>query len=463
MQKLFDEVASLDARCYDTFFLSEDLLMEHAANGMASYIKKHFSNNESIIIASGSGNNGADGIALARLLHGRYDVSLFFVKEPRSEMALLQEKRAKSLGVNIISTLKECDLLVDAIVGTGFNGEFNKELSQILKQLNAATAFKIACDVPSGLKQNGECAKTTFVADVTLTMGALKKSLFLDEAKDFTGTIEVIDLGIDRSLYETSTNWHLLDLEELKLPFRTKQNRHKGSFGHLSILSGEKAGASVLAAQAALRFGAGLVTLISHESPLLPFEIMHSNTLPENTTAIALGMGLGASFSDLELNTYLDNTLPLIVDADVFYMPVVQSLLKRSNIVLTPHPKEFVALLSMVGLADISVGELQRRRFYYVELFSHAYPNAVLLLKGANVIIAQADTFYINPHGTSKLAKGGSGDVLAGLVGSLLAQGETPLNAAINASLAHTKLALNYTLSDFSLTPNDLIHGIGNL
>ena len=463
MQKLFDEVASLDARCYDTFLLSEDLLMEHAANGMADYIKNNFSKSDKIIIVCGSGNNGADGITLARLLHDAYDVSLFFVKAPRSPMALLQEKRARSLGVTIISEITECDLIVDAIVGTGFNGEFNEQLTQTLHQLNAATAFKIACDVPSGLKQNGECANAAFVADVTLTMGALKKSLFLDEAKDFTGKIKVIDLGISRSVYETSTNWHLLDMEDLELPFRAKQNAHKGSFGHLSILSGEKAGASVLAAQAALRFGAGLVTLISHESPILPFEIMHSNTLPKNTTAIALGMGLGESFSDLELNAYLQNRLALILDADVFYMPVIKSLLKRSDIVLTPHPKEFAALLKILGLADINVDELQKNRFYYAELFSKAYPNAVLLLKGANVIIAKADTFYINPHGTSKLAKGGSGDVLAGLIGSLLAQGETPLDAAINASLAHTKLAQNYTLSDFSLTPNDLIHGIGNL
>jgi len=463
MQKLFDEVASLDARCYEKFHLSEDLLMEHAADGMANYIKNNFSTNNKIIVLAGSGNNGADGIALSRLLHGDYDVSLFFVKEPKSQMALLQEKRAKSLNINLISKLEECDVIVDAIVGTGFKGEFSQELTQLLTRVNAATAFKIACDVPSGLKQNGECANAAFEADVTLTMGALKKSLFLDEAKDFTGKIKVIDLGISRSVYETSTNWHLLDMEDLKLPLRAKQNAHKGSFGHLSILSGEKAGASVLAAQAALRFGAGLVTLISHESPLLPFEIMHSNTLPKNTTAIALGMGLGESFSDLELSAYLENRLALIVDADVFYMPVIENLLKRSDIVLTPHPKEFTALLKILGLADISIDELQKNRFYYAELFTKAYPNAVLLLKGANVIIAKANTFYINPHGTSKLAKGGSGDILAGLIGSLLAQGETPLNAAINASLAHTKLAQNYTLSDFSLTPNDLIHGIGNL
>ncbi|WP_297483052.1 NAD(P)H-hydrate dehydratase [Sulfurimonas sp.] len=463
MQKIFDEVTSLDARCYEKFHLSEDILMEHAANGMAEYIKNNFSKDAKIIIAVGSGNNGADGIALGRLLFQSYNVSLLFVKEPKSKMALLQAKRAKSIGVPSITSLTECDVIVDAIVGSGFSGEFNSQLKVLLNTLNAATAFKIACDIPSGLQADGVCANAAFVADITLTMGALKKSLFLDEAKDFTGKIEVLDLGISRKIYETKTSWHLLDNEDLQLPHRSSQNTHKGSFGHLSILSGEKSGASVLAAQAALRLGAGLITLITHEKPIIPFEIMYANSLPKNSTAIALGMGLGESFSHDELKCYLHNDLPLIIDADLFYMPIVLELLKRSEIVLTPHPKEFVALLKLTKLADISVEELQKKRFHYVEIFSQAYPNAVLLLKGANVIIAYNGTFFINPHGSSKLAKGGSGDVLAGLIGSLLAQGYSALNAAINGSLAHTKLAQNYTLSDFSLTPNDLIEGIGKL
>ncbi|WP_297432575.1 NAD(P)H-hydrate dehydratase [Sulfurimonas sp.] len=463
MQKLFDEVTSLDARCYEDFHLSEDVLMEHAAEGMARYITNNFSKDTKIIIAVGSGNNGADGIALGRLLFQSYDVSLLFVKEPKSKMALLQAKRAKSIGVPSITSLRECDVIVDAIVGSGFSGEFNPQLRAILNTLNAATAFKIACDIPSGLQADGVCTNAAFVADITLTMGALKKSLFLDEAKDFTGKIEVLDLGISRKIYETKTSWHLLDNEDLKLPHRSTQNTHKGSFGHLCILSGEKIGASVFAAQAALRLGAGLVTLITHEKPIIPFEIMYANSLPKNSSAIALGMGLGESFSNDELKQYLNHDLPLIIDADIFYMPIVLELLKRSEIILTPHPKEFVALLKLTKLADISVEELQKKRFHYAEIFSQAYPNAVLLLKGANVIIAYNGTFFINPHGSSKLAKGGSGDVLAGLIGSLLAQGYSTLNAALNGSLAHTKLAQNYTLSDFSLTPNDLIEGIGKL
>ena len=466
MQKIFEEVLSLDNRCYKEFFLSEDILMEHAAQGMASYIKNNFSNNKKIIILIGSGNNGADGIALARLLHGEYTVSLFFVKEPKSPMALLQAKRVRALNITCIDRFQECDIIVDAIVGTGFDGEFKSAITTILQTVNKTKAFKIACDIPSGVKKNGQCAQTTFRADTTLTMGALKKSLFLDEAKEYIGKIEVINLGISRKLYETQTNWQLLDLDDLQLPTRIQQNSHKGTFGHLALLCGEKAGACIISALAGLRFGTGLVTLVGYKNQKMlniPYSLMYAHTLPDNTTAIACGMGLGTEFSENELRNFFKNDIALIIDADLFSMNIITELLKRKNIVLTPHPKEFISLLKITNIANISVQELQKKRFFYVELFCKTYPNATLLLKGANVIIGAADTFFINPHGSSKLAKGGSGDVLSGLIGSLLAQGKKPLDAAINASLTHTKLAQNYAGADFSLTPEDLIQEIGKL
>ena len=119
--------------------------------------------------------------------------------------------------------------------------------------------------------------------------------------------------------------------------------------------------------------------------------------------------------------------------------------------------------MTQLNLADISVDELQKNRFKYVKLFCEKYPDVTLLLKGSNVIIGKDDKFFINPHGTSILAKGGSGDVLSGLIGALLAQGYSCLDSAINASLAHAKLALNYKGSDFSLIPDDLINGICKL
>lgn len=463
MQKLFDEVGSLDLKCYEEFGLSEDILMEHAANGIAEYIKQNFSKGSKVILACGSGNNGADVLASARILHGDYDVSVFYVKKPKSEMALLQDKRLKNVGIKECKELIKCDVLVDGIVGTGFKGEFSEELKIVMGELNSIEAFKIACDIPSGLKQNGECAEETFRADVTLTMGALKKSMFLDEAKEFVGEVEVIDLGVSRNIYESDSSWQLLDFEDMILPCRTKKDSHKGVYGHLALACGSKAGASIMSAQSALRFGAGLVTLVGYENESVPEVIMYSHELPSNTTALAIGMGLGEEFSALELEAFLNNALPLVADADIFHMPLLLDILKRQKIVLTPHAKEFTALLRQTKLADISVEVLQKNRFEYVEMFTKKFPNATLLLKGANVIIAQKDDFFINPHGTSALAKGGSGDVLSGMIGALLAQGYTPLEAAKTASLAHTKLALDYKGADFSLTPYDLIEGIAKL
>ena len=144
-------------------------------------------------------------------------------------------------------------------------------------------------------------------------------------------------------------------------------------------------------------------------------------------------------------------------------MPMLPDLLKRQNIVLTPHPKEFCTLLKRCSLADISVDELQKERFRYVEMFAKAFPDATLLLKGANVIIAAGERFFINPHGTNVLAKGGSGDVLSGLAGSLLAQGAEPLDAAVNASLAHTAAAALWEKNGYAMTPSDLIENLALL
>ena len=453
MQKLFDEVGSLDRRCYEEFGLSEDILMEHASEGMNSYIRENFILGSKVIIVCGSGNNGADGIALGRLLHSDYNISIYYAREPKSPMALLQKKRIDAIGIKEDKEMSESDVLVDAIVGTGFKGEFSSELKELIQKLNKSKAFKIACDMPS----------SGFIADITLTMGALKKSMFLDKAKDFVGEIRVLDLGLSRNIYETSTSWHLLDLEDLELPYRSKKDSHKGSFGHLALACGDKAGASIISAKSAFRFGSGLVTLVGYENEQIPHIIMYSHELPHNTTALALGMGLGNEFSDKELERFLDNTLPLVGDADIFYMNIIIEILKRKNVVLTPHAKEFVALLERTKLAYISVDELQKNRFKFVELFTQAYPDITLILKGANVIIAKNSEFFINSHGNASLAKGGSGDVLSGLVGALLAQGYSTLEAAKNASLAHAKLALNYKGADFSLTPDDLVVEIGNL
>jgi len=458
MKKVFDEVGSLDKKCYDSFELTEDILMEHAALGLYKEIPKNAS---SIMIVAGVGNNGGDGIALARLLQGEKDVYLYLPMGVKSSMAKLQLQRAKKVGVKIVEDIKEADVIVDAIFGSGLKRDLSYEIKSILLKLNDMKSYKIACDIPTGIDENGCVREIAFEADVTVTMGALKKSLFLDEAKDFIGKIKVVDLGVSRELYEDESDTFLLEKKDINLPQREKKNTNKGNFGHLGVVAGRKLGAAVLCAEAAFSFGSGLVTVIENEDYEIPHHIMSSCQIPKKTTAIAIGMGLGNIYDDEYLKKFIYHDIPLLIDADLFYNPMIKDILEtKKDIVLTPHPKEFSSLLKLCEIAEVSVEEIQKRRFYYVSEFCKKYPDIVLVLKGANVLISQGKKVFINPLGTNVLSKGGSGDVLAGLISSLLAQGYSTLDASINASLAHTLSAKKFKKNSYALTPEDLIKGV---
>ncbi len=461
MQKLFDEVGTLDKRCYEEFLLTEDLLMEQAASNILSYIEDNYSNNEKVVIVCGPGNNGADGLALARLLYRKFNVKVYLVAKPKSKMAKLQYQRAKVLGIKFTEKIKQADIIVDAIFGSGLNKPLNDEVSQQLAFINSIKAFKIACDIPTGINQKGQIQTTAFQADITITMGALKTSLFLDEAKDYVGEIKVGNLGVQRDVYETKTNMYLLDEEDLKLPFRNQKDLHKGSFGHLNVIAGCKKGAGIIAAKAAFGIGAGLVTVVCHEELDLPYHIMQAHFTTKGCSAIAIGMGLG-KYEENEIKKILAKDIPMLIDADLFHEKIVLNVLQK-EVILTPHPKEFCSLLRLCGIANINIDELQKNRFFYVKEFTKKYKKPVLLLKGANVIIAQDKKMFVNDKGTAVLSKAGSGDVLSGLIASLLAQGYNILEAAISGSLAHSLAAKNYSKNDYSLIPSDLVEEVRKL
>lgn len=367
MQKIFDEVNSLDKRCYEEFGLTEDILMEHASTSIARYIEENFQDNQKILIVCGPGNNGADGIALARLLYKKFEIKLFIPFGCKSNMAKLQLKRVQNLGIKRVENIESCDVVVDALFGSGLNKDLNEESQNIIDELNIMDAFKIACDISSGINSLGQVKNNAFKADLTITMGALKKALFLDVAKDYIGEIKVANLGIQREVYETDSNIYLLDKEDLKLPFRDKKDSHKGSYGHLNVVAGCKKGAGVIAAKAAFGFGAGLVSVICHEGIDLPYHIMQTHKTTENCSAVAIGMGLGI-FEEKEIEEILSLDVPMIIDADLFYEKVILKALNK-KVVLTPHPKEFCSLLRLCDIEDISVEYLQANRFEYIKSF----------------------------------------------------------------------------------------------
>ncbi|WP_148623455.1 NAD(P)H-hydrate dehydratase [Aliarcobacter cryaerophilus] len=458
MKKIFDEVRSLDKRAIEEFHLTEDILMENASLSLKNYITKKFKKNSSILIVCGSGNNGADGISLARLLQNKFEVSLYLLNEQKTEIGKLQLKRAKSININFVNKIFQADVVVDCLFGTGLNKELDEDSIFLINSLNNLNSFKIACDIPSGINSLGQITQTAFKADITITMGALKTALLTDIAKDFVGKIKVANLGLPEYIFQIETNKYLLQKSDLKLPLRGIQNSNKGTFGHVNIISGEKIGASIIASEASFSFGAGLVTIVSQNEKNIPCHIMQSKSVSENCTAIALGMGLG-EFEALKLEEILQLNIPKVLDADIFYNPLIVKYLDK-NVVLTPHPKEFISLLKLTNIVNISIEELQDNRFLYVQRFCKIYPKVTLLLKGANVIISKNEKIYVNIFGSSKLSKGGSGDVLSGLIASLLAQGYTTLEASINASLAHTIAANKYKNNNYSISPQDIIQGI---
>ena len=347
------------------------------------------------------------------------------------------------------------DCIIDGIFGSGLNKPVSAEICEILSLANSAKSLKIAVDIPSGIDKSGRILGGAFCADLTITMGALKLALFSDGAKDYVGCIKVANLGISRQNFEERSEYFLLQKSDLKLPLRRKQNTNKGDFGHTYVVSGQMSGAAQMAALAAHAIGSGLVSVVS-EGPLNLSPILMQKSSFEHARVVVCGCGLGEQKIDLAAL----RGKSCVIDADLCYKREILSLLNaNSNLIITPHPKEFCSLLKIAGIADLSVSELQERRFELAQAWSDKF-SGVLVLKGANTLIAQEGIIYVCDKGSAVLAKGGSGDVLAGLIGGLLAQNYSPLQASICGVLAHALAARAFAKNSYALNPLDLIEEV---
>ncbi|WRD98951.1 NAD(P)H-hydrate dehydratase [Helicobacter pylori] len=466
MLSVYEKVDALDKRAIEEWFLSEDILMENAAMALERAVLQNASLGAKVIILCGSGDNGGDGYALARRLVGRFRMLVFEMKLAKSLMCQLQKERAKKVGVviktyeeNALNQNLECDVLIDCVVGSAFKGGLDPFLN--FESLSQKARFKIACDIPSGIDSKGRVDKRAFKADMTISMGAIKSCLLSDRAKDYVGELKVGHLGVFNQTYEIPTETFLLEKSDLKLPLRDRKNAHKGDYGHAHVLLGKHSGAGLLSALSALSFGSGVVSVQALECEITsnnkPLELVFCENFPKKLSAFALGMGLENIPKDFKKWLEL---APCVLDAGVFYHKEVLQALEK-EVVLTPHPKEFLSLLKLVGI-NISMLELLDNKLEIARDFSQKYPKVVLLLKGANTLIAHQGRIFINNLGSVALAKAGSGDVLAGLIVSLLSQNYTPLDAAINASLAHALASLEFK-NNYALTPLDLIEKIKRL
>lgn len=476
MEKVFDSVTELDRRAEKDFNLKNGILMEQAARSMAEHIRRYLSRRLSktseapyVQVICGSGDNGGDGFALARMLADFCTVRTVSVKEPKSILCKLQRERLELLGLPVYAEPEDsCEILVDAVFGTGIRGELDKPMSALIERLNAIQGYKIACDIPSGLNEFGIPSPVAFHADETCTMGALKTALYADIAKDYTGAVHVLNLGLPRRNYEGETDTFLLSAADMRLPHRILQNTHKMSYGHGLFFCGEKAGACTLAASAALHFGIGLVTVFGEPTPAALPDFMYTSLLPDTFSAAMIGSGLGRT-PELQKRAleFLSHDQvrhkPLILDADILHnaeLPKLLPLLKQP--VLTPHPKEFQSLLANSGLGEVSVADIQHRRFTYLKSFCKAFPHTVTVLKGAYPLIGCGNRIFINPLSVNALAKAGTGDVLSGMITALAAQNYPLLEAACSASLAHAEAA-KLLRTDYGLTAGELAVAAGKL
>lgn len=512
MEQVFESLTEVEKKI--GIFLSDDenaaetIMIENAAIALETEVKNACSKKNNVVtVLCGSGNNGADGYTLCRRLCGFCKINVVKIQEPKSFHCIQSFSNLKKVFENsntdisfyelalmqgntsVEKVVKHSDVIVDCIFGTGFHGVVDLQVQKLFSVINNSKAYRIACDIPSGLDSNGENISSlsieeknnfVFFADKTVSMGAHKVGLFSDAAKDCIGKITSAPIGVSDELFYQKAEEvfpdrkiFLLKKSDLKSPERKEQNSHKGKYGHVCVIAGNKAGAGIIAASSAFKCGAGLSSLLvndrlNFENFKIPVSIMTCDSIPDNANSFVIGPGFGRENDIEKYFDFIKEKLScaqksVVLDADSFYyrqtVDFIEENEKASNplkLVLTPHPKEFSILLKLSGFGEPSVKETCDKRLEFVRCFCSKYKNTVLVLKGANTFIGCGKDVYISTAGSCALAKGGSGDVLAGITAGLLAQKYEAKDAAVTAVLMHAQAASKVE-KNYSLTPELLI------
>lgn len=462
------------------------VLMEHAAESVLCVLKKKKIDCSRTLVVCGSGNNGGDGFAIARLLFqkGNSVVAAFVGNESSmSDECRQQCQIVKNMGIPVVANIpeEEYSLIIDAVFGVGLSRKISGNYAEVIKHMNRMSGVKLAVDIPSGVSSiTGEVLGTVFHADITVTFQCEKIGCALFPGRNFAGKIFVADIGIDTRIFENVKEiLYTLDRTDLKnmLP-RRSANTHKGSYGKVLMITGSKgmAGAAYLSAKAAYTCGAGLVQIYTDEAnrtvlqELLPEAIIsvyneYDEAALQKLLAwadvVCIGCGLGQSEDSKKL---LEGTLktckvPCVIDADGLNLLAQQmDLLEKSccEMILTPHMKE------MAGLLSCSVPKIVKSRMELIEQFVEKYP-VVCALKDARTLVAKKDkAIFLNTAGNHAMAKAGSGDVLAGTITGMLAGHLNVYDAAVTGVLLHACGGdeAKYELGSYSVLAEDLISGI---
>lgn len=475
------QMKEIDRKAIEEIGIIGPILMENAGLRIFNKILEKFPepDREKIVIIAGRGNNGGDGFVVARHLFNRGAKPEVLLLASKSEVkgdAAVNLNIAENIGIKINEVISQKDLniqkgkillsslVVDAIFGTGLTKPAGGLYANVIGVINKSKAYKVAVDIPSGLSSDtfqviGPCVK----ADLTVTLAAPKIAHVFPPAEDFVGELEVAGISVPSFLFDDeSLNLALVEKETVQPYFKKrKRDAHKGTYGHLFILSGSlgKTGASVMAGKAALKMGAGLVTvgtprsclpvvarsmveLMTEALPETPEKTFSSEALNKilnllkGKDALMIGPGISThpSTAELVLSLMPQVKVPMVIDADALNIlaskpEIIKSL--RKPAVLTPHPGEFARLL------NISTKEVVEKKLELVPQFAAEY-GVYLVLKSYRTLIATPDgKVYVNPTGNPGMATAGSGDVLSGMIASMIIQEKNLLEAVLAAVYIH--------------------------
>ena len=442
-------------------------LMERAANACADWMNNFTDmSNKSVFVFCGPGNNGGDGLAIARLLHEKLVPIVVYIPDlptKYSEDFSINLKRAENQGIEIKSyqsfrtaILTENHFIVDSLFGSGLSKPLEGEYREIVEMINKSNGIKISIDIPSGLYAGkpANTAKDAIIkADYTLSFQFPKLAFLFPENEYFTGDCHVLPIGLHPDFIKSEAcKNHLVEYEDAKGLLKPRARfSHKGTFGHALLIGGSKGkiGASVLMSKSCLHSGAGLVTA---HVPGCGYQIIQT-AVPEAMvsvdaddiectqipkldpySAIGVGPGLGTGKNTASLLKQIiqEANVPLVIDADALNIlsdnPTWLAFLPKGT-VLTPHPGEFARL---AGKTSDSFDRLEILRSLCIKFSLN------IVLKGAyTVICSPLGNCYFNPTGNPGMATGGSGDVLTGLLTGLLAQGYNPTEACVLGVYLH--------------------------
>ena len=446
------------------------ILMENAAHRVVEAMGREFGDltPHRFVILCGKGNNGGDGLAIARILHTAHhpaSLDVVLAAEPAELRgdAATNYAMLRAAGIEpqstITSAMRRATLLVDALLGTGASGAPRGRIAELIAEINSGfpDARVVAVDLPSGLDSDQpDTATLAARADFTVTFTALKHAHALPPNCDRMGKIVTANIGSPADLLAD------IPLEQTEpAHFRhlfapRARNAHKGTYGHVLVIGGAhgKAGAAHMAGLAALRAGAGLVTVACDDSRNFPPELM-TELLPgslHRKSIVAIGPGLGLDHRDTTRELFRSCPLPMVCDADALNSLAGSDFQSPGPLrVLTPHPGE---------MSRLAPDSLQLPRLALARTFAQQR-QVVLVLKGQRTLIAFPDgRVFINPTGTPALATGGSGDILTGLLAGFLAQFPAEPQAAILAAVYLHGLAAELgvrTLGELSLIATDVL------